>query len=89
MTIEPGSETNMTIKGLYLYPIRGIKGIEVDHVEIGNGGILKDRNWLIHSVKRKKHICSGGNPIVTYLRLKIDEKDENKLTIYFQDDKCF
>jgi len=55
----------------------------VDHVELTNGGILKDRNWLIHSVKRKKHICSGGNPIVTYLRVTIDQKDQNKLTIGF------
>ena len=87
--VKPKDEIDIKIKEIYLYPIRGIKGIKVDSIELTNGGIKNDRNWLIHSVKKKKHICSGGNAIVTFLRVTIDPKDENKLTIAFQDSKCF
>jgi len=47
-------EKEVKIKGIYLYPIRGIKGLEVPQVEITPSGIRGDRNWVILGMKKGK-----------------------------------
>lgn len=56
LDVKESDEEEVKIKAIYLYPIRGIKGLRVDSFEISESGIIGDRNWVILSVKTKKPI---------------------------------
>ena len=81
LSVKPKDEKDIKLVKIFLYPIRGIKGIEVESAELSNSGFIKDRNWVIVSIKRNKSIATSGNYKVTYLRLQIDSKSETELEI--------
>lgn len=67
----------MTITGMYLYPIRGIKGIKVDTAEIWPFGMKNDRQWCILSKTKEKPIADHNSGIVSLLRMVLlDDKGE-------------
>ena len=43
LDLEPCEEKEIAIKGIYLYPIRGMKGIKVDVAEVQPFGLKNDR----------------------------------------------
>ena len=44
---EEKSQKEVEINQLYLYPVRGIQGMEVESVELTPLGVRFDRNWVI------------------------------------------
>ena len=69
-----------------IYPVRGIKGIEVDHVKVSSEGIKWDRDWAIYTKDDKRVISQSGCVKLTYLRQKIEKKNGKKeLVIYIED----
>ena len=87
LNVKEQDESLVKIKAMYLYPIRGIKGLQVEQVEITESGIVGDRNWMIISVKTKKPIGCANSHLITFLRLRME--NENEVTIGLQDEECF
>lgn len=75
----PASETTkIQIKKLFLYPVRGIKEIEVDKLYMTNSGPLFDWEWLIVRTADGKHRSLTNTPEMTRFRQKLeyDQKDD-------------
>ena len=47
-TVKPEQEKSIKIDKLYLYPMRGIMGIEVPALKVSKYGIKYDREWAIY-----------------------------------------
>ena len=68
LSIKESHEKEIKIKAIFIYPIRGVKGMKVKECEIGPYGIKKDRNWVIISKEKMKPIANNNNVIITFLR---------------------
>ena len=83
----------MKIQKLYVYPVRSIKGIEVDSIEITPLGPLYDRNWVLVCAKTLKVVANKNTEAITFLRNEFvrDPKTKEilKLRVYFQDEMCY
>ena len=66
-TLQKHHEFPIQIKHLFLYPVRGIPGIQVREVELGNHGIRHDRIFVIVGEEDKKPLTCGNFPKVTTL----------------------
>ena len=75
-------EKEVKIKTIYLYPIRGVKGCEIDECEITPYGLKKDRNWVIIGRKLMWPLTCANSHIVTYLRQEINPNKPNELRLY-------
>ena len=58
LDMEPADEKEIPIKGIYIYPIRGMKGIKVDVAEIQPHGIKNDRVWVVISKEKMKPLAN-------------------------------
>jgi len=67
-------ERDVMIRELYIYPCRGIPGISVDQIVLGEYGALYDRIFVIVDAKTLQPVTSSGSPEVTSLHQKIDDK---------------
>jgi hypothetical protein len=54
LTIQPSQEQKVKISSLYLYPVRGIRGITVDYLTLTESGALNDRLWVMIDKKKNK-----------------------------------
>ena len=77
------------LKSLWLYPVRGVKGIKCDHLVVTPHGIKNDRLWVILDKKKLKPVANHNSHLITFLRqiIKPDRPDEVKLVL--QDSVCF
>ena len=80
---------------MYLYPIRGIKGIKVETAEVWPFGMKNDRQWCILSKTKDKPLADHNSSIISLLRMVLlDDKGEitldacnpKKLRIIFKDE---
>ena len=69
LSIKPSEEKPIPIRKLYLYPIRGVQGVEVESIELTPLGFRFDRNWVIINAKTLKSYSNRNTDILTYLRL--------------------
>ena len=88
LEIKPRDEIDIPIKAIYLYPIRGVKGMEVSSVQITPHGLVGDRHWVIVNAKTKKTIQNENSHRITLIRLVMKDKHFTELTVKLQDDKC-
>ena len=68
LEIKQNDEKDIKIKELYLYPIRGVKGIKVKSAEVGPLGLKYDRYWTIINVKKMTPCANHNDTIVSFLR---------------------
>lgn len=68
LDLEPADEKPIAIKGIYIYPIRGIKGIKVDVAEVQPFGLKNDRQWVIICKKKMKPVANHNSHIITFFR---------------------
>ena len=68
LKLEPADEKPIPIKALYLYPVRGIKGIRVDVAEIQPFGLKNDRQWVIIDKEKMKPVANHNSHLITFLR---------------------
>ena len=68
-------ERDVTIGELYIYPCRGIPGIKVNEVCLGEYGVLHDRLFVIIDSKTLQPVTSSGSPEVTSLSQKIEQNN--------------
>ncbi len=89
LDVKPNREKSVKIHEIYLYPVRGIKGVKVDHVETTPFGLKQDRNWVIIGVRKMKPFANHNSEIITFLRQSFVDEERTKLKIFLQDSKCF
>ena len=68
LNIKPKQEREVKIKAIFLYPVRGIRGMKVDNCEITPYGLKNDRNWVIIGCKKMKPLANHNSHLITYLR---------------------
>jgi len=78
LDIRPTQEKSIKIEKLYIYPFRGIMGIEVPEMKVSNLGIKYDREWGIYD--KDKLGCMTQSPEVklTQLRQRIEKNPATK-----------
>jgi hypothetical protein len=81
LTLKPEDETAIPIKSIYVYPVRGIKGIKVQEIEVTPFGIKGDRNWVIIGCKKMKPIANNNNHITSFLRQIRSKEDPNEIKL--------
>ena len=89
LSIKESEEFDIKLKSIFIYPIRGVQGIEVKECELGPHGIKKDRNWVIIDKKKMKQVDNVSNHTLSFLRLALHPENQNDLEISLQDDECF
>jgi uncharacterized protein YcbX len=73
--VRPSQEKNIKIEKLYIYPMRGIMGIEVDSMKVSKFGIKYDREWAIYDGEKLGCVTQSPEVKLTQLRQRI-EKDQ-------------
>ena len=68
MGIPEYHEKPVKLKSLWLYPVRGVKGIKRDFLEITPYGIINDRLWVILDKKKLKPVANHNSHLITFLR---------------------
>lgn len=81
LELKPEDEQNIKIKAIYLYPIRGVKGMSVSSVQITPHGLAGDRNWVIVNAKTKKSIDNENSDRITFIRLEMKDKYFNEIIV--------
>lgn len=81
LDLKPEDEKEIPIKSIYIYPIRGVKGIKVDEIEVSPFGVKGDRNWVIIGCKRMGYFANNTNDITSFLRQSRNEDDHNIIEI--------
>ena len=71
--VQPEDEKPIKIEKLWIFPLRGVMGIEVPEIKVSKWGIKYDREWAIYE-KGGKFSCVTQSPEVklTQLRQKIE-----------------
>jgi len=78
---QSDQEVPIPIKQLFVYPIRGIPGIEVQSVELGNHGVRYDRIFVIVSADDKTPLTGDNFPKLAGLTQKIVNSGQAKTLI--------
>ena len=81
-------EIDIPIKAIYLYPIRGVKGMEINTCQITPHGLTGDRNWVIVNAKTMKTIQNENSHRITLIRLELKNRTLSELIVKLQDNKC-
>lgn len=66
--VRPSQEKNIKIEKLYIYPMRGIMGIEVDSMKVSKFGIKYDREWAIYDGEKLGCVTQSPEVKLTQLR---------------------
>ena len=74
LALAPGQEKSIKIQKLWLFPMRGIMGIEVDHLKVSKFGIKYDREWAIYDKEKLGCVGQAAEVKLTQFRQRI-EKD--------------
>ncbi len=74
---------NYTIEKLYVYPVKGLKGIEVEEALFEKEGLQYDRRWMIVDVEDQKFISQRSHPQLALFKTKIEN---GKLYIHYGED---
>jgi uncharacterized protein YcbX len=75
--------TSFAISGLYIYPIKGLKGIEVDEIYFEKNGLQFDRRWMIVDTENHRFISQRTYPEMAKIITRIEE---GKLFIQYEND---
>lgn len=76
--VKPDQEKDVKIEKLYLYPMRGIMGIEVDSLKVSSLGIKYDREWAIYETDKLGCVTQSPEVKLTQLRQKIEKDPATK-----------
>jgi uncharacterized protein YcbX len=74
---------NYTIEKLYVYPVKGLKGIEVEQALFEKEGLQYDRRWMIVDVEDQKFISQRSHPQLALFKTTIEN---GKLSIHHEGD---
>ena len=62
--VKPEEETSVKIEKLWIFPMRGIMGIEVPEIKVTKLGIKYDREWTLADKEKKG--CLTQSPEVKF-----------------------
>ena len=87
MEIKQSEEIEVPIKKIFLYPVRGARGIEMDWVQITPFGLKNDRTWMVIRESKMAPISNHNSHIPTFLRMEYDQVNKpNELVLKLMDD---
>jgi hypothetical protein len=90
LDINQSEEILVPIKKIYLYPMRGIKGIEMDWVEITPYGLKNDRTWVVIRESKMKPISNHNSHIHCFLRMEYNpDAKPNEIVVKLKDNVCY
>jgi len=90
LSIKQKDEIVVPIKKIFLYPIRGIKGLEMEWCEVTPFGLKLDRIWCVMRESKMKPISNHNSNIPCFLRMEYDPDNKpNELVLKLKDDKCY
>ena len=72
-----------TITHLYIYPVKGLKGIEVEEALFEEAGLQYDRRWMLIDSESNRFISQRTHPVMSLFTCEIKD---NKLKITDQGD---
>ena len=70
--ISSSEEKHFKIEKMYVYPIRGIKALPTDHLEIGPHGVKYDREFVLIDPVKNKPVTASKNQDVACLTQSMD-----------------
>lgn len=76
--VKPEQEKNAKIEKLYVYPMRGIMGIEVQAMKVSKFGIKYDREWAIYDQDKLGCITQSPEVKLTQLRQRFEKDNATK-----------
>lgn len=76
--VKPEDETSVKIEKLWLFPMRGIMGIEVPELKVSKYGIKYDREWTIADKTKLSCITQSPEIKLTQLRQRIEKNEATK-----------
>jgi len=79
MNVQEMEEKEIKIKSMFIYPIRGVRGIEVDECEVTPAGLKWDRLWVFVDSDSRKPLDNSNNEITSYFRLQFMENNNVRL----------
>jgi hypothetical protein len=76
--VKPEDEKPIRIEKLWIFPMRGIMGIEVPEIKVSKWGIKYDREWAIYEVGKLGAITQSPEVKLTQLRQRIEKDATSK-----------
>lgn len=76
--VKPEEETSVKIEKLWIFPMRGIMGIEVPEIKVTKLGIKYDREWTLADKEKKGCLTQSPEVKFTQLRQKIEKNAATK-----------
>ena len=76
--IKPEEEQSIKIEKLYIYPMRGVMGIEVPQMKVSKFGIKYDREWSLFDTTKLSVVHQVLQVKLTELRQRIEKNKETK-----------
>ena len=83
LDIKQHYEKSLKIKGIYIYPVEGIRGCRMNSCEITPYGLKGDRNWVIVDKEDMKLIACHNSHIITFLRQRVNPEGPNEVRLFF------
>ena len=79
LSIPHSDERPVKITKLFLYPVRGIPGLEVESVKMTRHGLKYDRNWAVFTSDKMFHLSTENDMNFSKLRQRfVKEKKDSK-----------
>ena len=72
LNIGKEKEKEVPILELYLYPCRGMTGIKMDELQLGEHGIRYDRIFVVIDAQTRKPVHTANAPDITGLSQRIE-----------------
>ena len=89
MSIKQEDEVDVAIKEIWIYPIRGARGIKVDQVELTRGGIKGDRSWVVYDFETNAQSSSTHTERFSDFELEFLPGDKSKLKFSLRNDTLY
>jgi len=58
----------ITLKELYIYPIKSCCGISVQEAKVGLYGLQNDRKWMVYSTSNSRFVTQRQNPLLVLVK---------------------
>lgn len=76
--VKPEEERSVKIEKLWIFPMRGVMGIEVPEIKVSKWGIKYDREWAIYEKGKLGCITQSPEVKLTQLRQRIEKNAATK-----------
>lgn len=76
--VKPEDEKPIKIEKLWIFPIRGLMGIEMSEIQVSKLGVKYDREWALYETGKLGVVTQKDDVILTQLRQNIEKDPASK-----------